>query len=208
MFIRNVLSVTNFAKKFSSSSYGNCLLGCSVFQNFFYRFGNVFRIFRIIWYLLPSLFEYCLILHILSLKYLEEISKSLGHFPCLFSNWWGSLMRYVFNHLFIFWLKYFFFVQLLQSYFSLEILIFSWVVKFLEKIQEFCLKLDFVFFHQSLAKRVVVFCVFNNKSRFCLEFVIFSWVYSHQSHVEEWLFFVFLTKKMKSLCCWGELVLT
>ena len=59
-------------------------------------------------------------------------------------------------------------------FFGFEILIFSRVVKLLEKVLALSLKLDLVFPHQVLAEKWLLFVFLIIKRKFCVEVVIFS----------------------------------
>ena len=102
-----------------------------------------------------------MIFHILSFKYLEEsfgaffpfqllmLTLSLAPFACLLSSFCKFSIIGLISGLKISLLYKFSFL----SCFSLKIVIFSWVVEFLENILRFSsLKQDLVYSHQSLAE--------------------------------------------------------
>ena len=97
-----------------------------------------------------------------TLHLLSNISTQFSTF-CLFVFSLITFILQVSNHWFNFWFEVFFFVYVLQSSFSLEILVFSWVLEFLEKVLTFSLKLNLVFSQQSLVEEWLFFCVFNKK---------------------------------------------
>ena len=100
-----------------------------------------------------------MIFHILSFKYFEEsfgeffalqllmLTQSLAPFACLCSFCKFSIIGLISGLKFSLLYKFSF-----LSYFSLKIVIFSWVVEFLENILSFSLKQDLVYSHQSLAE--------------------------------------------------------
>ena len=100
-----------------------------------------------------------MIFHILSFKYFEEsfgeffalqllmLTQSLAPFACLCSFCKFSIIGLISGLKFSLLYKFSF-----LSYFSLKIVIFSWVVEFLENISAFSWKQDLVYFHQSLAE--------------------------------------------------------
>ena len=105
-----------------------------------------------------------MIFYILSFTYFEEsfgaffalqilmLAKILAPFACLFSNRWSSFCKFLIIGL-ISGLKFSLLCKFsFLSYFSLKIVIFSWVVEFLEDILAFSLKQDLVYSHQSLAE--------------------------------------------------------
>ena len=105
-----------------------------------------------------------MIFHILSFKYFQErfgtffalqllmLARSLALFPCLFSNWSVHFCKFSIIGL-ISGLKFSLLCKFsFLSYFSLKIVIFSWVVEFLENILAFSLTQDLVHSHQSLTE--------------------------------------------------------
>ena len=79
------------------------------------------------------------------------LAQSLAPFACLFSNSKSSSCKFSISGL-ISGLKFSVLYKFsFLSYFSLKIVVFSWVVEFLENISAFCLKQDLVYSHQSLA---------------------------------------------------------
>ena len=137
MLIRYFLSVKNFTNKFSSS---NC---CRVSHIFFVDLRMSL-----------GLLEYFNLLSSCMMQILFDFSYSV--FQELWRKFWGifhpAAYRFSFVGL-ISGLK----LSLLYkfsflTYFSLKILVFSWVVKFLENIPAFSLKQDLVYCHQSLAE--------------------------------------------------------
>ena len=101
-----------------------------------------------------------MIFHILSFKYFKEgfgaffalqllmLAQSLAPFACLLSSFRKfSIIGFISGLKFSLLCKFSF-----LSYFSLKIVIFSWVVEFLEDILAFSLKQDLVCSHQSLAE--------------------------------------------------------
>ena len=81
------------------------------------------------------------------------LARSLAPFVCLFSNWWSSSCKFsiiglISGSKFSLLCKFSF-----LSYFRLKIVIFFWVVEFLENILAFFLKQDLVYFHQSFAEQ-------------------------------------------------------
>ena len=101
-----------------------------------------------------------MIFHILSFKYFEEsfgtfftlqllmLARSVARFACLLSSFFKLSILCLISGLKFSLLYKFSFL----SYFSLKIVIFSWVVEFLENISEFSLKQDLVYSHQLLAE--------------------------------------------------------
>ena len=99
---------------------------------------------------------------ILSFKYFEEcfgeffalqllmLTQSLAPFACLCSFCKFSIIGLISGLKFSLLYKFSF-----LSYFSLKIVIFSWVVEFLENISSFSLKQDLVYSHQSLSEERV-----------------------------------------------------
>ena len=80
------------------------------------------------------------------------LAQNLAPFACLFSNWWSSSCKFSIIGL-ISGLKFSLLCKFsFLSYFSLKIVIFSWVVEFLENILAFSLKQDLVYSHKSLAE--------------------------------------------------------
>ena len=100
-----------------------------------------------------------MIFNILSFKYFEEsfraffalqllmLTQSLAPFGCLCSFCKFSIIGLIYGLKFSLLYKFSF-----LSYFSLKIVIFSWVVEFLENILAFSLKQELVYSHQSLAE--------------------------------------------------------
>ena len=77
-----------------------------------------------------------------------NVSTKFSKF-CLFVKY----ILWVFNHWFNFWLKFSLLYKFsFLSYSILKIVIFSWVVEFLENISAFSLKQDLVYSHQSFAE--------------------------------------------------------
>ena len=62
-------------------------------------------------------------------------------------------------------LKFYFLDKLRSPFFSLEILIFCWVLEFTENVLEFSLKQDLVYFHQSLAEKWLFFVLLIKKKQ-------------------------------------------
>ena len=104
-----------------------------------------------------------MIFHILSFKYFKEgfgaffalqllmLAQSLAPFACLLSSFRKfSIIGFISGLKFSLLCKFSF-----LSYFSLKIVIFSWVVEFLENISSFSLKQDLVYSHQSLSEERV-----------------------------------------------------
>ena len=100
-----------------------------------------------------------MIFHILSFKYFEEsfgaffalqllmLTQSLASFACLCLFCKVSIIGLISGLKFSLLYKFSF-----LSYFSLKIVIFSWVVEFLENISAFFLKQDLVYSQRSLAE--------------------------------------------------------
>ena len=101
-----------------------------------------------------------MIFHILSFKYFEEsfgeffalqllmLARSLAPIACLLSTFCKfSIIGLISGLKFSLLYKFYF-----LPYFSLKIVIFSWVVEFVENLSEFFLKQDLVYSHQSLAE--------------------------------------------------------
>ena len=81
------------------------------------------------------------------------LARSLAPAACLFSNWCSSSCKFSIIGL-ISGLKFFLLHKFsFLSYFRLKIVIFFWLVEFLENILAFSLKQDLVYFHQSLAEQ-------------------------------------------------------
>ena len=107
---------------------------------------------NIIWFLIFYLFKYfeestgaILALQLLMLAW------SLAHFAYLFSYWKSSFCKFSIIGL-ISGLKFSLLYEFsFLSYFSLKIVIFSWVLQFLEYILPFFLKQDLVYSYQSFA---------------------------------------------------------
>ena len=105
-----------------------------------------------------------MIFHILSFKYFQErcgtffalqllmLARSLAPFPCLLSNWLVHFCKFSITGL-ISGLKFSLLCKFsFLSYFSLKIVIFFWVVEFLENILAFSLTQDLGHSHQSLTE--------------------------------------------------------
>ena len=102
-----------------------------------------------------------MIFHILSFKYFEEsfgeffalqllmLARSLAPIACLLSTFCKfSIIGLISGLKFSLLYKFYF-----LPYFSLKIVIFSWVVEFLQNILAFSLKQNLVYSHQSLAEQ-------------------------------------------------------
>ena len=119
-----------------------------------------------------------MIFYILSFKYFEESfgaffalqllmsTQSLTPFACLCSFCKFSIIGLISGLKFSLWYKFSF-----LSYFSLKIVIFSWVVEFLENILVFSLKQDLVYSQQSLAEERLLYPWSRREGSYKIRFV-------------------------------------
>ena len=180
LFFRDIFSIKNFAKKFNSGSFGSCLFAVKFFTIFFFSdlrmlvgFLECFHLLSLIYDL--DIFWFCIFLLSSTLKKVLEhfspsssdlmLARSLAPFTCLFSNWWSSSCKFFIIGL-ISGLKFCFLYRFRNLFFSLEILIISWVVELLENVLVFSLKQDLMYFHLSLAEEWLLFCVFSKEIKF------------------------------------------
>ena len=119
-----------------------------------------------------------MIFHILSFKYFEEsfgeffalqllmLTQSLAPFACLCSFCKFSIIGLISGLKFSLLYKFSF-----LSYFSLKIVIFSWVVEFLENILALSLKQDLVYSQQSIAEERLLYPWSRREGSYKIRFV-------------------------------------
>ena len=119
-----------------------------------------------------------MIFHILSFKYFEESSGAffslqllmliqvLAPFACLCSFCKFSIIGLISGLKFSLLYKFSF-----LSYFSLKIVIFSWVVEFLENILALSLKQDLVYSQQSIAEERLLYPWSRREGSYKIRFV-------------------------------------
>ena len=123
-----------------------------------------------------------MIFHTLSFKYFEQsfgtffplqlimLTQSLANFACLLSTFCKfSIIGLISGLKFSLLYKFSF-----LSYFSLKIVIFPWVVEFLENILPFSLKQDLVYSQQSLAEERLLYPWSRREESYNLQFVCLS----------------------------------